>query len=335
MLLAGCVDPPDEFVEPPAPDYPFYTENLIEVKGTKDSPRDFTKVLTDYAITSFDFVSSQDVWSGKWTLEVTGENMNYNANVKVACSSDETVSSATVSQANSSYVFAMVGNTAYYNFNGSKRSYDGNIGGRQLLSSVLPVKPLTPKQKDLLRSAWMMVPFIGDITYGTNSGGRVSEYSGNINVTNLLINIAAMSTTGDNSESAVVINKIKAMLLTLINAAFDKNLTEINKDSDLPQIKAETHLVTQFKGSTETLKEIYVILEIDGKKGNLLHIKDFSLTNGRDEFNAKASIGDTDGYTETDDEGYAALLDGVASAHLKEKFKFISDYFTEIAVLFS
>lgn len=335
MLLTGCVDPPDGVVDPPAPDYPFYTKDLIAVKGTKDSPRDFTKVLTDYVITSFDYAASQDVWSGKWTLDVTGENTSYQTYVKVGYSTDESVASATVSQRNSSYVFAFVGNMAYYNFNGSKHSYDGNIGGRQLLSSVLPVKPLTPKQKDLLRSAWMMVPFIGDITYGTNSGGRVSEYCGNINVTNLLINIAAMSTTGENSESAVVINKIKTMLLTFINAAFDKNLTEITKDSDLPQIKAETHFVTQFNRNNETLKEIYIRPEIDGKKGNLLHIKDFSLSNVKDEFNAKAAIGETDGYSVTDDQEYAALFDGVTNSNLKEKFKFISDYFTALQAIFN
>lgn len=336
LLLTGCVgDTTDGPVKSPTPDYPFYSKDLIAVKGTKDSSRDFSKILLEYAVSVLDYASFP-VWSGKWTIDVIGENISYKTNLKIAHSSEESVISATVSEANSTYSFATVGNSAYYNFNGTKRSYLGNVGGRPLVSSILPVSALSPNQKDDLRDkAWLIIPFSGEITYGTNAGGRVNEYVGTINVTQLLINIAAFSTTGSNSETAGAINKINAMLLSLVNAAFDKDYTVIDKDCDLPQIKAKTHLVTNSNGSTETLKEIYIKPEIDGEEGSLLHIKDFSLSNKKDEFNAKSAIGSTSSYTEMNDEGYRALMSGVRSENLKKTFKFISDYFTELQEMFS
>lgn len=335
FTTVGCVpDAPVVPVEPSVPDYPFYTQNLFvptDVSKLKNRPQDFMKVVIDYAISFLDY-AAMPMWSGKWSMDVSGDELNYRTRAAISRDASDTAIAAIVGYSWSTYTAATLNGTAYYNFNGTKLSYDGDKGGRSLFSSILPTPALTENQKGILRASWLVVPFNGDIVFGTNAGGQTNEYAATVNVSKLLVNLNAFSPTGTNSEAAGAIEKINAMLLTLVNMSFDKNLTEINNETveQLPAMTADIHLVTNTSGSTEILKEIYVKLKTGGNEGNLLHMYDFALSNKSSDYNAKTYIGTTSDYTETDDAGYTALFDGIRKESIKETFKFISAYLEEI-----
>lgn len=340
LTAVGCVpdDVPVVPVEPSTPEYPFYTQNLFVPTDTsklKNRPQDFVKILIEYAITFLDY-SAMPAWSGKWSMDFSEGSSTYRTKAAISRDASDTAIAAKTEVSSFAYTAAMLNETAYYDFNGVKRSYSGDKGGRSLLASVFPTTALTDNQKGILRASWLVVPFNGDIVFGTNAGGQINEYAATVNVSKLLVNLSAFSENEPNGEAAGAIEKINAMLLTLVNMAFDKNLTEINNETveQLPKMTADVHLVTNISGSTEILKEIYFKLKTGNKEGNLLRIYDFALSNISSDYNAKTFIGTTTDYGETDDAGYTALFDGIGRTKIKEIFGFVSAYLEGIKPLF-